>query len=292
MFFFIGCQSTKNIPIKRQNSISYSLEIRDRGDRIYIVSKQMKPLGGEHTIATIYNQKKGEKLFFDGDKLREEYKIIIDSNEKIKSRKYYVLKKYGDLESLFGVVQVSEKKDKLSYRFFNRYRDDNEMQNILKSNNKNRFKIYGNYLRYINKVYKFKPKKKQELTHSRDWLFVWNLCDKDIALKKDGSIWEFKKMDCDEGQISPSYPIEIYHYYLKPKKIGVPQDNIKREEILSKILAKDKIILKIKDIESGEIKTFDLGKYGKRVNRDGTLWLLPQIEYEELKSSILFQKKR
>ncbi len=292
MFLFMGCQSTKNIPIKRQNSISYSLEIRERGDTIYIVSKQIKPLGGEHTIATIYNQKKGEKLFFDGDKLREEFKIIIDSNEKIKSRKYYVLKKYGDLESLFGVVQVSEKTDKLYYRFFNRYRDENEMQSILKSNNKNRFKIYDNYLRHIKKVYKFKPKKKQELTHSRDWLFVWNLCDKDIAFKKDGSIWEFKKMDCDEGQISPPYSIEIYHYYLKPKKIGVLQDNIKREEMVSKILAKDKIILKIKDIESGEIKTFDLGKYGKRVNRDGTLWLSPQIEYEKLKSSILFQKKR
>ncbi len=288
----MGCQSTKNIPIKRQNSISYSLEIRERGDTIYIVSKQIKPLGGEHTIATIYNQKKGEKLFFDGDKLREEFKIIIDSNEKIKSRKYYVLKKYGELESLFGVVQVSEKKDKLSYRFFNRYRDDNEMQSILKSNNKNRFKIYDNYLKHIKKVYKFKPKKKQELTHSRDWLFVWNLCDKDIAFKKDGSIWEFKKIDCDEGQISTPYSIEIYHYYLKPKKIGVLQDNIKREEMVSKILAKDKIILKIKDIESGEIKTFDLGKYGKRVNRDGTLWLSPQIEYEKLKSSILFQKKR
>ena len=292
MFFFIGCQSTKNIPIKRQNSISYSLEIRERGDTIYIVSKQIKPLGGEHTIATIYNQKKGEKLFFDGDKLREEFKIIIDSNEKIKSRKYYVLKKYGDLESLFGVVQVSEKKDKLSYRFFNRYRDENEMQSILKSNNKNRFKIYDNYLRHIKKVYKFKPKKKKELTHSRDWLFVWNLCDKDIALKKDSSLWEFKKIDCDEGQISPSYPIEIYHYYLKPKKIGVLQDNIKREEMVSKILAKDKIILKIKDIESGEIKTFDLGKYGKRVNRDGTLWLSPQIEYKERESSILYQKNR
>ena len=400
MFLFMGCQSTKNIPIKKQNSISYSLEIRERGDTIYIVSKQMKPLGAEKTIATIYRQKKGEKFFFDGDKLREEFQIIIDSNEKIKSTKYYILKEYGELESLFGVVQVSEKKDKLSYRFFNRYRDNDDMQSILKSNKKNRFKMYDNYIRHVKRVYKFESKKKQELTHSKNWLFVWNFCNGDIALKKDGSLWRFGKMYCDEGRISPSDAVEMYHYYLKPKKIGekfsgakikqagnfihaikrdgtlwvrgnkldskaiqigkdndwvdfgtehvihegcdykiglkkdgsvwkfsydekriignpkkmgkrkdwdkvyityckiylqhkdgsywvLHNDDTGEKEIVSKVSAKDKAILKMKDIKSGEIKSDDLGGYGEKVNRDGTLWLLPQIEYRELEPYII-----
>jgi hypothetical protein len=42
-----SCQSAKKIPIEKPNRISYSLEIRERGDTVYIVSKQIKPLGGE-----------------------------------------------------------------------------------------------------------------------------------------------------------------------------------------------------------------------------------------------------
>jgi len=69
---------------------------------------------------------------------------------------------------------------------------------------------------------------KEEITHSRDWLKVWDTCSGYTALKKDGSLWQFGEAgECNWGQIIPVDPKTgeaIYTqkrvYHLKPEKIG------------------------------------------------------------------------
>ena len=63
---------------------------------------------------------------------------------------------------------------------------------------------------------------RQELSHSKNWLEAWSTCKGYVALKKDGSLWQFGKVGgCNYGQIYPlgEYKKE-YIYHLKPKLIG------------------------------------------------------------------------
>ena len=74
-----------------------------------------------------------------------------------------------------------------------------------------------------------KPFCKQELTHSSNWDIAWDTCSGYIALKKDGTLWQFGKVgECNWGQIIPVDPQtgkpihkEKRIYHLKSKKIGV-----------------------------------------------------------------------
>jgi len=66
----------------------------------------------------------------------------------------------------------------------------------------------------------FVQKPKQELTHSRDWMSVWQHDGGFIAAKKDRSLWAFgeiKKEYLAFGQIMNKK--SIYTYHLRPKRI-------------------------------------------------------------------------
>ena len=66
----------------------------------------------------------------------------------------------------------------------------------------------------------FVQKPKQELTHSRDWMSVWQHDGGFIAAKKDRSLWAFgeiKKKYLAFGQIMNKK--SIYTYHLRPKRI-------------------------------------------------------------------------
>jgi len=75
-------------------------------------------------------------------------------------------------------------------------------------------------------------KKKQELTKSQDWVWAGDTGKGAIALKKDGSFWQFGRVAFDWGQITlPLTPQEkkTYIYHLEPKKIA---DGFKDSKII------------------------------------------------------------
>jgi len=68
---------------------------------------------------------------------------------------------------------------------------------------------------------------RQEISYSKNWLKAWSGCGGYIALKRDGSLWEFGKIGyCYTGITPIDYKTgkPLYKkrdkYYLKPKKIG------------------------------------------------------------------------
>lgn len=69
---------------------------------------------------------------------------------------------------------------------------------------------------------------KQEFSKSKEWVFAWSTCSGYIAVKKDGSLWQFGKVGgCNWGQILPvdvqtGKPMfeKKYIYHLHAKKIG------------------------------------------------------------------------
>ncbi|MBA1419601.1 MAG: hypothetical protein FAF03_01740 [Epsilonproteobacteria bacterium] len=72
------------------------------------------------------------------------------------------------------------------------------------------------------------PECRQESTHATDWIASWRNCAGDGAVKKDGTLWQFGKVEgCDGGQIipidsqtgNPIYRPKKY-YHLQPTKIG------------------------------------------------------------------------
>jgi len=62
---------------------------------------------------------------------------------------------------------------------------------------------------------------RQELSKSHDWLEAWNTCKGYVALKKDGSLWQFGKVGgCEWTQIHMSNEKKRYVHHLQAKKIA------------------------------------------------------------------------
>ena len=69
---------------------------------------------------------------------------------------------------------------------------------------------------------------KQEQSKRHDWVGAWEVCGGDIALKQDGSLWQFGKIGrCDWGSIHMHDQMEYVVYHLKPQKIGEGFKNAK-----------------------------------------------------------------
>ena len=98
-------------------------------------------------------------------------------------------------------------------------------------------------------------KERQELTKSHDWVWAGDTGKGAIALKKDGSFWQFGKVEFDWGQIIiPSPKKYTYIYHLKGKKIA---DGFKDAKIIH-------------------------GGYTLyAIKKDGTLWVWKRGNYNE-----------
>jgi hypothetical protein len=141
-----------------------------------------------------------DRLFFKGHKRR----IDFDFDKKTKLLKFPIYFKKDKKEGHLGDIEVSRKKEKIIYKFVHT----------------------NNHC-------------KQEESHSKDWVSAWNSCGGYVALKKDGSLWQFGKSgDCDWGQIgfgSIDYETgrvmyeKVYKHHIKAKKIGNNFDGAKIE---------------------------------------------------------------
>jgi len=82
----------------------------------------------------------------------------------------------------------------------------------------------------IDNIYTSDSRAKQEFSRSHDWVSAWNSCKGLVALKNDGSLWQFGRTGgCDWGQIEITLPhlTKEYLYRLKAKKIGEGFNNAK-----------------------------------------------------------------
>ena len=157
---------------------------------------------------------------------------------------------------------------------------------------------------------------KQELTYSTDWSKAWSICGGYIALKKDGSLWQFGKMgECNWGQMMPidpqtGKPMYENIYYLNPKKIGDGFDGAKIINGIFRLYAikKDGTLwgwgeelgIKPKKLTSSR-NWADFGvrdgsqdcyDYDIGLKKDGTLWQFPKgsFQHGKYKTSLKLQK--
>jgi hypothetical protein len=252
------------------NSSKYILEIIDQGVKSLIVSTQINTKKREE-YSFIIEKKPSEKIIFENGQTKIKFKVF----KKSQFTRYPILLKEKDGgERLLGVLSEYYAK-RLRYDFCT-YQD-------IHRKHLSKFESY------------FRKKYKQESSHSRDWIRAWEGCEGGyIALKKDGSLWQFGEIrKCDWGQItgvpdSAEYQA-LYLYHLKPKKIGDGFDHakmisrgnrfyaIKKDGTLwgwgnhisqkAKQISEDKWASVGLELEGHDCCNSDIG-----LKKDGTLW--------------------
>lgn len=201
----LGCQRAEkseqfhpsHSDIKKPMGEIYKLKIEKNCDvivqRIKPYSKEIRPI-----VAIIAN--KGQTLSFENGKKEVEFKVP-PWEGSVPIIQFPIFSNNGDSIKLFGLFNVYAS-PKPKYQFID----------------------YA-YLTNPSKIYDLKKVAKEESTHSHDWVSAWDSCKGYIALKKDGSLWQFGKIGgCDWGQIYMTkfdyIDREIYTYYLDSKKIA------------------------------------------------------------------------
>ena len=150
--------------------------------------------------------------------------------------------------------------------------------------------------------------KRQELTHSRDWVKAWDTCSGYTALKKDGTLWQFGKVgECNWGQIIPVDPQTgkpIYKkktiYHLKPRQIGAGFERAKFVNRGDRMYAIKRdgtlwgwgegVGIKAKKLSASRgwsdfgirLTGHDCCNYDIGLKKDGTLWSLTDKKLEKI----------
>ncbi|SFV71002.1 Regulator of chromosome condensation RCC1 family protein [hydrothermal vent metagenome] len=118
-------------------------------------------------------------------------------------------------------------------------------------------------------------KEKQELSKSKDWVWAGDTGNGAIALKKDGSFWQFGKVEFNWGAITPIFTgkkKKTFIYHLKPKKIA---DGFKN----AKIIHGGYILYAIKT--DGTLWVWKRGSYDRFIQLTSTHdWLTAGSGYE------------
>jgi len=203
LLLMVGCKEVKEPKI----ADSYELEIKGNAT-VFVrhLSFDSKP-----KVIVGLRGYKGERLTFDNNRTKVKFDVVA-GGKKDSFYKFFIVSRKGVQEKLFGLIEVNATKEP-QYNF----------------------REYVYLKQREKELYSSNRKSKIELTHSRDWVRVWDTCDGDMALKKDGSLWKFRKIGgCDFGSIYPSYKTnivrKIHKYYLSPKKIA---DGFKNASIVS-----------------------------------------------------------
>jgi len=203
VLLMVGCKEVKEPKIAE----SYELEIKGNAT----VFVRHLPFDSKPKVIVGLRGYKGERLTFDNNKTKVKFDVVA-GGKKDSFYKFFIVSRKGVQEKLFGLLEVNATKEP-------RYN----------------FREYVYLKQREKELYSLNRKSKIELTHSRDWVRLWDTCDGNLALKKDGSLWKFRKIGgCDFGSIYPSDDIiamrKIHKYYLSSKKIA---DGFKSASIVS-----------------------------------------------------------
>lgn len=211
----VGCQGTKELQKippkqhKQSSSMLYKLSI-DNNSNVYL--HRLKPKSYKKELLLGFAHKKWGKLLF---KINGKSEVDIEIPKKISQKKliiiYNLISKKGNSEKLLGEFKIYVRKEKKPQFNFIKY----------SSLTNNEIERYNN-----------SKKTKEELTHSHNWSKAWDICGGYIALKRDGSLYQFGELNqCDWGEIdfmdSRFVKRNIYTYILKPKKIATGFHNAK-----------------------------------------------------------------
>ena len=136
---------------------------------------------------------------------------------------------------------------------------------------------------------------KQESSHSKNWLKAWSVCGGyHLALKRDGTLWSFGSIDnCDFGAITPLTARKVKIHYINGTKIGSGFKYAKFSIGVERIYAikrgelwgwgfgigkRPKRLVRSKNWTSFATKYAGngCGNYDIGLQKDGTLWALPE----------------
>ncbi len=193
-------ESTSKKPVEKEsNSRLYKLFL-EKNSGVY--TQKIRSLSNYKKSLFVFTHKEWGKILFENGK---DY-INIEIPKKISKKRVvdtiFVISKKGESEKLLGAFSQFN---------FTQY-------SFLKESERER--------------YNQSKKAKEESTHSHNWSKAWDVCGGYIALKKDGSLWQFGELNqCSWGDIgfmdSKFIKRNIYTYPLKPTKISTGFTNAK-----------------------------------------------------------------
>jgi len=208
--FMVGCQSSKQINevVPKKQDSNYTLYRLYIENNAMVYTRKIEPISYQKEFLFSFTHKASGKLLF---KMNNKTYIDIKIPKKKLTHIYTVISKKGNSEKLLGEFKIDVVEDEEPYFAFISYV-------YMKKNEIDR--------------YNRSKKPKEESTYSGNWAKVWDVCGGDIALKKDGSLWQFGDVtQCTWGEIdlvdSQFMKRNIYTYFLEPKKIATGFKNAK-----------------------------------------------------------------